>query len=712
VNALLPDHRDYLLRHAISDGMIDACGVYSNGDRLVFPWRDGDTVTEQYKEHPEQKGPYIWVKGEPLHFWVHRDLGPDSFTALVEGTKQSLAVASWAPDDWSVFGMAGCEGAAKVNLRRLAGRRLVIILDADAGQNKNVYSAGEALGARLAGRKAEVTYLQLPEARGSDGIDDVMARDWDPEERTEFLREKAGAALTKPAARKPTTAKAKVSEAIVLPDTNGRTGVTINGDRGEVIERVTSAMVERAGGKSLFNYGGVITKVRGASTLPLPEGDFLRVLTDHVACFRFEAPTSSRPAVFEPAWPDRQTVSAVMSSSNAETFPPLKRVVRTPFLRPDGTVRMEEGYDPDTQTVLVTGGMEVTEVTDRPSPEGIRNAASFLMDEWLGDFRFETPADRANMLATVVTPFIRGLVPLVPLCVVSGVGPGVGKNLLADNLSILVTGDPVTPLPYVQDEDETRKQLTAAFRTGAQMFVFDEAHHLKGANLARALTGQTWADRVLGASTMVEYPNQVTWMSLGNQVFVDGDLYRRVYFVKITGDEKSHDREGSAYRHPDLAMWARENRPTLVAAVLTILRGWVAAGRPGYSRGATMGSFEAWDRMLSGVCAFAGFPEFLTDSKERRSESDLFGSYWSAHLEWLEGRFGGNTFTTAEVKQAAADDTTRYEAPLNLDDPIDRGYARKLGQAYAQIQGRYFGGRKVIKAGIGHKSTSKWQITT
>jgi nitrous oxide reductase accessory protein NosL len=65
VNALLPDHRDYLLRHAISDGMIDACGVYSNGDRLVFPWRDGDTVTEQYKEHPEQKGPYIWVKGEP-----------------------------------------------------------------------------------------------------------------------------------------------------------------------------------------------------------------------------------------------------------------------------------------------------------------------------------------------------------------------------------------------------------------------------------------------------------------------------------------------------------------------------------------------------------------------------------------------------------------------------------------------------------------------
>lgn len=711
MNTLSPEHRQFLRDHAITDEVMDSAGVYSEGVRLVYPWRDGDTVTEQYKDHPERKGPHIWAKGEPLHFWKHRDAGPESPVVIIEGTKQSLAGASWMPPEYSVYGMAGCEGAARIRLREFAGRDVVIVLDADAGENLNVYEAGDVLARRFREREARVRFVHL-NARGSDGLDDVLARDWDPDERTGWLARRLVEATEKVASRKPTSRKQRSSDAAALPDTRGRTGVTVNGDRGEVIERITSALVERAGGTTLFNFGGAITKLSGAATQPLPEGDFLKMLTDHVACFSMKAATQSAPASFDPAWPDGPTVKAVMSESNAREFPPLSRVVRTPFLRPDGSVCMTEGYDPDTKTVLVTGGLEVTEVSEEPSSTGVRNAVSFLMEEWLGDFRFDSRASRANALAAVLTPFVRGLAPLVPLCVVSGIGPGVGKNLFADNLSVLVTGDTATPLPYVQDEEETRKQLTATFRTGASLFVFDEAHKIKGANLARALTGRTWADRVLGASTMVEYPNQVTWMALGNQVFVEGDLYRRVYFVGLTGDERSHDREEGEYRHPDLVQWAQENRPMLVAAVLTLLRGWVAAGRPGFSRGSTMGSFEAWDRMLSGICAFAGYPEFLTDSKERRSESDLFGSYWAAHLEWLEGRLGREPFTTARVAEEALTEQRSYEAPLGLDDMTQKGYSRRLGQAYAQVQGRYFNGRRLIKAGLGHKSTSRWQIIT
>jgi hypothetical protein len=703
-------HRQYLRSYAITDERIELSGAYSNGNRLVFPWRDGDQTTEQFKENPERKGgKYIWEKGEPQHLWCHRDAGPESPVLLVEGTKQSLAAACWTPLEYSVYGMSGCEGAARVNLRRFGGRKIVVVLDADSAENLNVYEAGAALANRLHDRGATVLFLQL-NARGSDGLDDVLARDWDEDERAGYMTRKIAEATPKPAPRKPTARKQRSSDAITLPDTGGREGVAVNQDRGEVIDKITTALVERAGGRSLFNYGKVITKVQGSSTKPLPEGDFLKMLTEHVACYHYKAPTSSSPAVFDPAWPDGQTVKAVMSESSATAFPELERVVRTPFLREDGTICVQDGYDADTKTVLVTGGLDVTEVTGSPSPEGIRLAVKFLMEEWLGDFPFETPADRANVLAAVLTPFIRGLVPLAPLCVVSGTGPGVGKNLLADNISVLVTGEAATPLPYVQDEDETRKQLTATFRTGSEMFIFDEAHQIAGANLARALTGRTWSDRVLGSSTMVEYPNKVTWMALGNQTQVMGDLYRRVYFVHIGGDERSHDREGHEYRHQDLTGWARENRPKLVMAVLTLLRGWVAAGRPGHSRGATMGSFEAWDRMLSGICAFAGYPEFLTDAKERRSESDLFGSYWAAHMEWLASKFSGRTFTTAEVRAAAVTNPDTYEAPMGLDDASDKGYARKLGQHYAQVKGRFFGGFKLIKAGMGHKSTSKWQI--
>lgn len=717
MNALSEQHR-LLLREkkAVTDEVMDAAGLRSEGDTLIFPWRDGGNVTEQQRPHPEMPGKYYWVSGEPLHFWKHRDLGPESVIVLVEGTCQSLAAASWAPPEYSVYGMAGCEGAARIKLREFAGRRVVILLDADAAENRSVYEAGAVLAGRLRERGAQAGFIRL-NARGTDGLDDVLARDWDPEERTEYLASKLSRPEEKPAGLKPVRRGRREQEgsdfpAVEPPDTNGRVGVAVNQDRGEVISKITEALVEREGGRSLFNYGGVITRVQGSGTRPLPEGDFLKMLTEHVACYHFKPPTPRAPASFDAGWPDRETVKAVMSGSSAERFPRLERVVRTPYLRGDGSVCDTEGYDPSTLTVLVTGGLEVREVTPQPSAEETRGAARFLMEEWLGDFPFETPADRANVLAAVLTPFIRGLVPMVPLCVVSGAAPGVGKNLLADNLAVLVTGEPVTPLPYVQDEDETRKQLTATFRTGSELFVFDEAHHLKGASLARALTGSTWTDRVLGASTMVEYPNRVTWMSLGNQVFVDGDLYRRVYFVKIASDERSHDREGSEYRHPELTAWARENRPLLVCAALTVLRGWIAAGSPPFSRGATMGSFEPWDRMMSGICAYAGYPEFLTDSKERRSESDLFGSYWSAHLEWLHGQFDGHTFTTAQVRDRASLHSESYEAPLNLDDPMEKGYPRKLGQSYAQVQNRFFNGFKLIKAGMGHKSTIKWQVVT
>lgn len=719
MSALSPEHRELLReKKAITDKVMDAAGLWSDGDTIVFPWRDGDAVTEQRRPHPERRGKYLWVKDEPLHFWKHRDAGPGSVKVFVEGTCQSLAAASWMPPEYSVYGMAGCEGAARIKLREFAGERVVIILDADAGENLNVYEAGAKLAARLRERDATVQFVRL-NASGKDGLDDVLARDWDPDERTGYLAKKMGQTEDKPAPKKPTSRGgpkepgAIDQDNVIPPDTGGRVGVAVNQDRGEVINKITSALVERAGGKSLFNYGGIITKVQGAGTKPLPEGDFLKMLTEHVACFHYNEPTTRTPAQFNPGWPDKETIKAVMSESSAVGFPELRRVVRTPFLRGDGTVCMDEGYDPSTATVLVTGGLEVPEVTAEPSGEEARRAAKFIMEEWLGDFPFESSADKANVLAAVLTPFIRGLVPLVPLCVVSGAGPGVGKNLLADNIAVLVTGEPVTPLPYVQDEDETRKQLTATFRTGAELFVYDEAHHLKGANLARALTGRTWTDRVLGASTMVEYPNQVTWMSLGNQVFVDGDLYRRVYFVKITADERSHDKEASEYRHPNLTAWALENRPVLVCAVLTILRGWVAAGCPSFSRGATMGSFEAWDRMMSGVCAYVGYPEFLSDSKERRSESDLFGSYWAAHLEWLHGQpWGGSTFTTAQVRDRAQLHADTYEAPLNLDDPLEKGYPRRLGQSYATVQNRFFNGFKLVKAGMGHKSTIKWQVVT
>lgn len=710
--ALSETHRTYLLDHAITDETLAAWPLLrtepndkTGQEEIVFPWTDGDQYTEQRRPWPGESGVYFWESGKDLHFWCLRDAGPTSPILLVEGTKQSLAAASWAPEGYTVLGMAGCWGWIHTRLARFKGRTVLVCLDADASSNLDVYEAGEKFGEKARRFKVEVKYLRIP-GTGSQGLDDYLA-EMDEEDRTELLATEIEMAGPKPADKKPTTRKRKMESD--MPDLGDRVGVAINLDRKMVIDKITDALKERHDGRDLFNYGEVLTRVKGHETQPLDRDRFYAILADAVACFRYSEATDKRPAVFEPSWPDGPSIGAIMSK--AEYFAPLKRVVRVPFLRPDGTICSTPGYDRPTATVLVSSGLGDLNVPEEPTHEQTRMAAKFLLEDWLGDMPFESDADRANALAMILTPFMRGIVPLAPLAVVNGLEAGVGKNLLADCTAILATGEAALPLPYVNNEEEMRKQITSAFASGAELFVFDEAHVIEGAQFSRAVTSVTYGDRVLGVSRIANFPNQVTWMSLGNQVQVNGDMSRRVYFVCLSpAGTTLADRESYSYRHADLKAWTEENRTELVSAALTVLRGWVAAGRPRFSRGASMGSFEPWDRFMSGVLAFAGVEGFLTDARKRRSESDFTHAYWEAHVSWLHSQFGETQFTTGQVREAALRDPQGYEAPPQLEDATGKNYTRELGKAYSKNKDRTYSGLRLTKAGIGHKSTLKWQI--
>ena len=704
---LLPDHRAYLNDHAVTDAVIASTGVRSEDNEIVFPWRDGELVTEQRRPWPGQSGQYYWEEGKDLHFWNLRDAGPQSPILLIEGTKQSLATLGYAPPQYSVMGMAGCEGWNKCDLSRFADRTVVLGLDADAGSNLSVYEAGDLFRQEVEFYGTSVKYLWLP-ARGSKGMDDVLATKPDAM-RGRFIDFLVERAQPKPAERRPTTRKGARLET-VLPDTGDRPGVAVNIDRKQVIDQITGAMKERLDGSELFSYGDVLTKVAGHRTKPLDRDSFHALLADTVACYHYTEATDKKAAVFLPAWPDPQTIGSVMSK--AGEFSPLRAVVRCPFVRADGSVCTEAGYDRESATVLVPGTLDV-QVPDEPSQDDARRAADYLMTEWLGDFPFATPADRANGLGLMLTPFIRGLVPLVPLAVVNGLEAGVGKNLFADCLAILATGEAAMPLPWVGTDDEMRKQLTSSFASGAPLFIFDEAHVVEGTQMSRALTSLTYADRILGVSRIAEFPNTATWVSLGNQVQVNGDMSRRVYHIALrpVGTTLS-DRDAKAYRHEDLKEWTTDNRATLVSAALTVIRAWVVAGRPRWSRGASLGSFEPWDRMMSSVLAFAGLPEFLTDLKERRSESDFEAAYWEAHVSWLAETFGDREFTTREVQAEAMRNPSAFEAPPRMDDVTGKGFTRDLGRAYSRHQDRRYGKGQLTKAGMGHRSTIRWAIQT
>lgn len=694
-------------------------GNWANHPAILFPWTspDGRVEFQVRPDNPtaDTRGrdrKYVFRKDMTPVLWAVRPVSGAQRIVIVEGTKQCLSAASHAPAGVGIYGIAGCrswqiDGRPIPDLGVVDGCEVVVILDADAAENPQVFDAGTALAEALVMEGAtKVTFGRLP-GGGTSGLDDVLGGR-PAGKRADYLARIIAGAKPKPADQKP---KGKKKTAPTADD--GRATIVVNRDRLAVINDLTAALLDRWNAVELFCHGGVLSRRKTAMMRPVDRGSFHDLIQE--TAITVNENEGANGTTYGYAWPDPGTMAATLS--RADQFAQLDRISHAPFVREDGTVVTEPGYDEATRTMLMPDVVfSDLKVPEDPTPEEIEAARELVLTEWLGDFPFDSEVDRANVLALVITPAIRGMVPKVPLAVIDGLQMGVGKNLLADSILTVYTGGAAEPMNWVPDADELRKQITAAFRTGAPFFVFDEAHTVEGAPLAQALTAATWQDRILGVSNMANFPNVITWMSLGNNVQVRGDLTRRVYRIALRPKYADpQDRKAETFRHPgqsglDLLSWTRKNRCELMGAILTLVRAWFAQGQPRPKRGVSFGSFEIWEKITGGIVETAGLSGFLDNLKVWRSESDFDTQYWAGHLGWLRETFGDQPFRTAQVRERAMADPPGYLAPPKLDDPSDKGYGKALGEAYSRLRGRRYGKLWVERSGTAHGHVSVWCV--
>jgi|ADGO01.1.fsa_nt_gi hypothetical protein len=437
---LTPAHRDYLAAHAIDPDFaltLPLGGVRSVYDPnelpddwraggigrrlpehggILFPWVSVDGRVNVQLRPDDDKRPldedgeplkYIYQSGRPPVLWAARWVENPVGVLISEGSKQTVVAAQYAPEGWAVLGMAGCWGFSHddvpiTDLEHLTGLAVVVGLDADAGSNLGVWTAGNRLSAALkAERVKSVKWLRLP-AGGKAGLDDVMARR-SPNKRASYLAALIEDASDKVADTKPKPSKKTAPEPPPDPG-DGRVVVLVDQDRREVIRSLTGAMVGAFSGTRLFNHGGVVSELKGVKMTPVSKGTFNALVQDAAVT------GTQSPKGFVHGWPDANVMLAVLSK--ADEFAPLDQVSTVPYVRQDGTVVTTPGYDPASRTVLALEGLHGIEVPEHPNPADIRTARELILTEWLGDFAFPTEADRANALALVLTPFIRGLVDL------------------------------------------------------------------------------------------------------------------------------------------------------------------------------------------------------------------------------------------------------------------------------------------------------------
>ncbi|MCP4783280.1 MAG: hypothetical protein GY878_06995 [Fuerstiella sp.] len=112
----------------------------------------------------------------------------------------------------------------------------------------------------------------------------------------------------------------------------------------------------------------------------------------------------------------------------------------------------------------------------------------------------------------------------------------------------------------------------------------------------------------------------MTWLASGNNVILEADTARRVCHIRLQSPlENPEDRDG--FKHPDIRKHVRANRARLLCAALTILRSYIAAGRPDQKL-KPWGSFEDWSDLVRSAVVYAGLPDPGETRDDLRDTSD------------------------------------------------------------------------------------------
>jgi hypothetical protein len=415
--------------------------------------------------------------------------------------------------------------------------------------------------------------------------------------------------------------------------------------------------------------------------------------------------------------PPKWSVDAIHSRGYWPEIRPLEGIISGPILRADGTILATKGYDPETG-LLCEPSVIIPEIADHPPCQQIHQAVETLLDA-VADFPFQNDAHRAVWFAFLLTILARfAFSGSAPLFLADANIRGSGKGLLCDLAAIIATGRRIPRMANPRDDDEGRKRITSLALSGDTLVLIDNIDGgLGGASLEAAITSTEWRDRILGRSEIVTLPLTATWCATGNNVVLTGDMPRRVAHMRLTTlMENPEEREG--FRHPDLIQWAVKQRGYLLAAALTLLRGYCAAGRPDQHL-KSWGSFEEWSDLIRSAIVWADLPDPGQTRLELIQTCDMEAHSLSALLTGLlafDSKQAGQTVTDifrliSEEKTCKLESAELIREALTQLCPTTTGgmpNARSVGMKLHHLSKRVIGGRYLDKKD--RNGTAAWFV--
>jgi len=409
---------------------------------------------------------------------------------------------------------------------------------------------------------------------------------------------------------------------------------------------------------------------------------------------------------------------AVLAKHGERGFKKLVAVVTAPTLRIDGSILDRPGHDEASGLLFYSEHPNPPRVPVKPSIKDALDALKFL---WAPLALFPLVDAVANGVALhgILSAALRASLPTAPGVGFDAPAAGSGKTLLARCIGIVAMGSEPSILPPADTDEETRKRLFAVLREGQRVVLWDNVREpLGSASLDAFLTAPTFSDRVLGSSETVTLPNRALFIATGNNLRMTSDTCRRVLTARIDAQSETPYARDFSF---DPAQMLQSDRLGYVVAALTIVRAYIAAGRPKVAKGRTA-SFEHWDDLVrqpicwlaqhvdsakapeAGDVAAEGLP-MLADPMEaaaRAFEQDPETTKLRALAEAWFAAFGQEQTTVGGAIRRGDTDALLAMA---MDDIAGQGgkvNSRMLGRWIERMQGRIVDGKRFVR--VGHRA--------
>jgi len=469
----------------------------------------------------------------------------------------------------------------------------------------------------------------------------------------------------------------------------------------------------------VFDMGQQIVTVSDGRVHPMDEPLLTHWLGGVAQYFHLQKP-SNGPFVEVLDDPPVRMVKAIIAMGRERKLKPLNAVITAPVILPDESIVNKPGYHEPTRLYLDVQET-LPSIPDDVTIEMVQKAIKALMYPFK-KFPFCTELDKAVLLQGLLTAVLRTVLPTAPSTALDATVPGSGKTLLAICLAVLATGEKPTVWPHTagRDDEEVRKRLFTALRSGERVLIWDNVTGVfDSAAIAAFLTSASFTDRVLGKSEAPSVPNRTHFLMTGNNLTLSGDLPRRVLKCRI---DPQTDRPYARQFTIDPEAYTQDHRQTMVAAALIIVRGWFQSADYviGECAPGRMASFEVWDDLIRQPIAWINrtvlpgqFADVMDAVDEAQSNDPDQDELYEV-LHELKCCFGEQSFSAKDVlhvmNDGFSDECKLQEA---ISDLVGKaiGSAKSLGRILKFRTGRIVKGLSLVAAPKdGHANSLCWRV--